>query len=106
MAFPNVIVARAWARQGHRCAYCGKQLVASNRDRGERGSWHPHHRRPLADDGTDTLRNCVILCINLPNCHLHIGHGGSWQDREPLNDYELRYLYYGKRLFKRRRRRK
>lgn len=103
MSFSKVIVAKAWVRQGGRCAYCGKQLNPNNHDRGERGGWHPHHRRPRVDNGTDTLRNCVIFCINPPNCHLYIGHGGNWQDREPLNDSELPHLYHGKRIIEKRR---
>jgi len=107
MPFPAVIVARAWNRQGSRCAYCGKALNRENRDRGMSGAWHPHHRKPESEGGTDTLRNCVILCINPPNCHFHIGHGGmSWMHYESLSDSGLPYLYYGvtRRRLKARRR--
>ena len=98
MPFPNDVVRRAWVRQGGRCARCGKRLVRGNRDRGEVGAWHAHHRRPDHLGGTETLRNCVILCITPPNCHWTIGHGGiSWNHHEPLRDSELPYLYYGRK---------
>jgi len=103
MPFPETIRKRAWIRQGGRCAYCGRTLVYANRDRGSRGAWHPHHRKPEVYEGTDTLHNCVIFCINPPNCHLNIGHGGVWGNYCPLDDSDLPYLYYGKKLILRRR---
>jgi hypothetical protein len=98
MPFPAGIIARAWNRQGGRCAYCGRVLTRANRDKGEYGAWHPHHRKPQVEGGTDVLRNCVILCVNPPNCHFSIGHGGvGWMHYEPLSDSELPYLYEGRR---------
>ena len=99
MAFSREIIAAAWDRQGGKCAYCGKTLNFTNRDSGEFGAWHPHHRKPEYISGTDTLQNCVILCINPPNCHFNIGHGGiSWEHYKPLSDSELPYLYYSKKI--------
>jgi len=91
--FPSSVVQDAWSRQRGKCAKCGKQLVPANRDRGSIGAWHAHHRKPTKDGGTDTLRNCVILCINPPDCHFNVGHGGiSWDYYAPLSDWELPYL--------------
>ncbi len=96
MRFPAVIVRRAWRRQGGRCATCGKRL-------NPRKGWHAHHRKPDYLGGTETLRNCVILCINPPNCHYYVGHGGiGWDYYNPLNESEVPYLYWGRRLMKRR----
>lgn len=99
MSFPERVIEDAWNRQGGRCAYCGKWLARANREGGETGAWHPHHRKPTSKDGTDSLRNCVILCVNKPeHCHWEIGHGGiSWDYHAPLNDSKLKYLYWGVR---------
>ena len=93
MAFSVEVRERAWYRQGGLCAACGKELVFENCERGYRGAWHPHHRDP---EGTDTLRNFVILCINPPNCHLNIGHDGNWRTSVVLYDSDLTYLYAGR----------
>lgn len=99
MAFSKDIVVAAWNRQDGKCAYCGKTLIFKNRDLGEFAAWHPHHRKPEHIDGTDTLQNCVILCINPPNCHFNIGHGGiSWEHYQPLSDSEMPYLYCGNKI--------
>ena len=97
--FPIEVIKNAWIRQGGRCAACGKELTMDNRDRGEVGAWHAHHRKPLSEGGGNTLRNCVILCCNEPNCHFNIGHGGlSTEHYEPLSDFELQYLYTGREV--------
>ena len=99
MAFSKEVVAAAWNRQDGKCAYCGKTLIFRNRDTGEFGAWQTHHRKPKHLGGTDTLHNCVIFCINPPNCHFNIGHGGiSWEHYEPLSDSQLPYLYCGKKI--------
>lgn len=95
MAFSEDTIERAWKRQGGRCAACGKRLVWDNRERGEWGAWHPHHKLPRGYEGTDYLSNCAILCINPPNCHLNIGHGGSWERYVPLGEDKLPYFRYG-----------
>jgi hypothetical protein len=95
--FTAQVIKNAWIRQRGRCAACGKELTLDNRDRGEVGAWHAHHRKPLSEGGGNTLRNCVILCANEPNCHFNIGHGGLSTDHyEPLSDFELPYLYTGR----------
>lgn len=95
--FTTQVIKNAWIRQGGKCAACGKELTLDNRDRGEVGAWHAHHRKPLSEGGGNTLRNCVILCINELNCHFNIGHGGLSTDHyEPLSDFELPYLYSGR----------
>jgi hypothetical protein len=98
MAFPKEVLEEAWLRQGGRCAYCGKELVWESTQQGERGAWHPHHRKAVVDGGTDSLGNCVLLCINLPeNCHLNIGHAGNYQESPILYDEDLPYLHFGDR---------
>ena len=90
MAFPRAIVEQAFQRQAGLCAHCGKPLVIGNRDRQAWGGWHAHHRR---DNGGDSLRNCVLLCMDLPeHCHLNIGHGGDFGQRASLRDGHLPYL--------------
>ena len=108
MPFPASIIRRAWNRQGGSCAYCCKRLRPGNRDRGETDAWHPHHRKPEDYEGTDSLRNCVILCMNEPeNCHYRIGHGGmGWMYYAPLSDAKLRCLFSGVKRGRRTRRRK
>ena len=95
MSFPLDVIRRAWYRQGGLCAGCGKQLVGDNQDWGSRGAWHAHHRKPRSYSGSDYLSNCVLLCINPPNCHLYLGHGGDWGYRNVLYDDDLPFLYAG-----------
>jgi len=98
MAFGQQTIDDAWNRQGGYCAYCGKNLVKDNRDKGEFGAWHPHHRKPISKRGTDTLANCVIFCINEPeNCHFRVGHKSNWANYAPLSDSDLPHLYEGQR---------
>jgi len=92
MTFSADTVKKAWDRQGGRCAVCNKKLVWSNRTKGKRGSWQPHHRKPRKDGGTDTLGNCVLLCTN---CHLKVGHGGNFQLRRQLSDKAYDRMYEG-----------
>ena len=98
MPFSNLIISRAWNRQAGLCAYCGKKLTWNNYQNGDEGAWHPHHRKPESEGGSDTLDNCVVLCINEPVCHLFIGHGGNWAIYCELNDQDLPYLYAGNRM--------
>jgi hypothetical protein len=105
MAFPYTTIKEAWKRQGGKCAKCCKELIEYNRDVGEIGAWHAHHRKPEGDGGDDSLGNCVILCINEPeNCHFNFGHGGiSWAHHSIILDSEMpclrssdRHLWEGK----------
>ena len=91
MAFPLDVIESAWDRQGGNCASCCKTLAVNNRDYGTYGAWHTHHRKPLSEGGTDTLWNCVILCINEPeNCHFKVGHGKvGWFYYAPLSNSQL-----------------
>ena len=98
MPFSKDMVERAWRRQGGLCAYCGKKLVLLSAKRGSRGAWNPHHRKALKWEGSDLLRNCVLLCINPPeNCHLKIGHLSDFHQNSAPTDNELKYLYAGER---------
>ncbi|WP_420847065.1 HNH endonuclease [Methanorbis rubei] len=64
--FPNDVVSRAWTRTNGRCEKCGKLLTRGNRGRSGRGCWEAHHSNPARKGGTDSLRNCRILCWE---CH-------------------------------------
>lgn len=94
MAFSGGTISDAWDRQEGQCAYCCKTLVWDNCDYGLRGAWHAHHRRLLSYSGTDSLRNCVILCINEPeDCHFNVGHGGvSWDHYAARSDDDFSCL--------------
>ena len=97
MGFPDEVVEQAWERQAGRCAYCGKKLSWWNRGQDDAwGAWEPHHKKPLADGGTDYLRNLAVLCINVQNCHLAFGHGGDYKRRIILYDDDLPHLYDGR----------
>lgn len=99
MAFLSTTIDKAWTRQGGKCAKCCKQLNKYNRDVGEIGAWHAHHRKPVSENGDDSLGNCVILCINEPeNCHFNYGHGGiSWTHYSHLADSDMLCLREGER---------
>lgn len=65
--FSQEVVDRAWDRAGGHCEMCRKQLVKGNRDKdGEKGAWNAHHKVPVKDGGSASLRNCQILCLD---CH-------------------------------------
>lgn len=88
--FPSDVVERALGRQDGRCASCGAQL---NRVK----VWDSHHRKAVAEDGTQTLRNCVLFCRSGKMCHLKVGHGGDYKNHVHLSDDSLTYLYAGVR---------
>ncbi len=95
MAFSQSTMYRALERQDWQCAHCGKGLVEDNRVLRKKGAWHAHHRKPVSRGGKDSLRNCVILCVNYPqSCHINIGHGGwKWAYYVHLSNNVLPYLY-------------
>ena len=67
MGFTEDTKRNAFERANGCCEICGKRLVFGNRGRnGGRGSWEAHHKKPKSEGGTDTLRNCMILCYQ---CH-------------------------------------
>ncbi len=67
MGFSEDTKRRAFERANGRCEICGKQLVFGNRGRnGGRGSWEAHHKRPRSEGGSDTIKNCMVLCYQ---CH-------------------------------------
>ena len=73
--FTEETVKQAWDRAKGCCEgyKCSKQLVWKNRDKdGERGAWNAHHKVPVAEGGSNDLRNCQILCLD---CHKKV-HGG------------------------------
>jgi len=62
-----------------KCAACGKEIVYSNYEKGDRGAWHAHHIDGNPDN--NVLSNCACVCINEPeNCHLRYAHGGDYVD--------------------------
>jgi 5-methylcytosine-specific restriction endonuclease McrA len=96
MGFSWQVVEAAWARQGGRCAACGKKLSWDNRGEDDAwGAWEAHHKKPLVYGGSDMLRNCALLCMNVDNCHLYVGHDGDYHNYKVLYDTDLDYLYDG-----------
>jgi 5-methylcytosine-specific restriction endonuclease McrA len=95
--FPDAVVKAAWRRQGGLCAQCGRLLIWANRDRDSgTGAWQKHHRIPIDQGGSSDLKNCVLFCSGVANCHFNIGHGGiGWNHYSPLEDSGLLYLRYG-----------
>lgn len=62
--FDAATTAKAFARQGGRCARCGKHLLSDERPRGQ--EWDAHHGN---GDNSDTrLGQCILVCV--PRCHL------------------------------------
>ena len=97
--FPLEVVRAAWRRQGGLCANCGRLLIwpHRNRDSGT-GAWQTHHRTPRDQGGSSDLKNCVLLCSGIANCHFNIGHGAiGWNDYSPLEDDMLPFLRHGGR---------
>ena len=88
MSFSESFIERAWERQGGRCAGCGISLRLCR--------WDAHHRKAVQFGGSDTLRNCVLLCEGTYNdCHLQLGHDGDWRENTVLYDEDLPFLYAG-----------
>ncbi|MCH8910298.1 MAG: HNH endonuclease [Chloroflexi bacterium] len=90
-SFSSGTLDKADCRQDGRCAACGADLRRVSET-------NAHHRRPKVPwGGSDSLRNCVLLCRSGPNCHLNVGHDGDWNSYAPLNDKrDLPYLYAGR----------
>jgi hypothetical protein len=44
-----------------------------------------HHKMPFHLDATLELNpdNLISLCMDVNECHLHIGHGGNWKSYNP-----------------------
>ena len=101
MAFDKETIEKAWNRQGGVCVHSGKRLVKGKRGENTTGGWEAHHRNPTVDEGSDTLRNCVLFSVYPTNYHFEIGHGGiSWSNYEPLNASEIPYVSYGNKVIK------
>ncbi|MBB5226917.1 HNH endonuclease [Treponema ruminis] len=66
MAFTDTIKKEAFSRAKDKCEKCGKQLVWTNHNEGERGAWQAHHKTSVSAGGKDYLSNCMILCLD---CH-------------------------------------
>ncbi len=92
MGFSWDTVQRVWSRQDGLCAHCGKRLVKANYQSGTWGAWHAHHRIPERMGGSHYLGNCVLLCVNQPNCHLYVGHDGNYSNRVVIHREDLPYL--------------
>ncbi len=69
----------ALARQGNQCASCGTPITwlgeAGRLDHRFGESGQAHHMQPVRLGGTDSERNCVILC---QACHYSAHEGGSY----------------------------
>ena len=70
-------VEKRFDRQTSKCALCGKLLVYENSKRNERGAWAAHHIDGIRRH--NNITNCACVCINRPNCHLHVAHGGDYK---------------------------
>jgi 5-methylcytosine-specific restriction endonuclease McrA len=95
--FLEEVVKAAWRRQGGLCANCGRLLIWTNRDRDSgTGAWQSHHRTPRDQGGSSNVKNCVLFCSGIANCHFNIGHGGiGWNHYSQLEDSGLPYLRHG-----------
>ena len=67
---PHVIVA-VLRRAGGKCEDCGKAAPFNRRSDGS-PFLEVHHKKPLSEDGEDTVANALALC---PNCHRKAHHG-------------------------------
>lgn len=93
MIFSNETVSEAFKRQGGRYACCGKKL--SNYPYSGSGSWEAHHMISASHGGSDSLENCMILCIKGCNCHLNVGHSGNWKNGVPQREDDFEYFKHG-----------
>src|SRR3990172_8371146 len=91
--FPQSVINDAWLRQAGLCAACGKPLDPDNKTLDH--LWNVHHRKAVMFEGGNSLGNCVLLCVESPNCHLNVGHEGDFQVNPVLHDEDLPYLYAG-----------
>jgi len=80
MRFSDNIITQAFHRQKKRCAMCGYKLDAT---------YQAHHIKRVADGGTATLSNCVILCRD---CHTYGAHGGNFRNPVSLHRSEFKYI--------------
>lgn len=65
--FSDETIKKAWDACKGRCEICGKKLVWDNRgDNTGKGAWEAHHKNPILKGGSDSIRNCQILCVD---CH-------------------------------------
>jgi len=83
MAFSQEVIIAAWKRAGGRCecrlekcrhlmGRCNRVLDPANREPGKK--WHAHHVISQDAGGSDSLKNCQILCIP---CHEKTGSYGK-----------------------------
>jgi hypothetical protein len=78
-------------RAKEKCECCKKDIVFTNRDKGQKGAWHAHHKVPKRNRIDDSKNNMAILCVNDPeNCHLNQGHGGSYQEAQPTSTWKCK----------------
>lgn len=68
MAFTEDVIRNAFEKVNGYCQICGKKLVYNNRGSTEgRGGWEAEHIKPVSEGGNDTIRNCMILCMECYN---------------------------------------
>jgi len=92
--FSKYVEDAAWRIQNGKCGACGKKLSSWKKNRGTWGAWHPHHRMPVQSGGLGTLDNCVLLCINPPNCNLNVGHQGNYRKKVVVPKRRFPYRYH------------
>jgi 5-methylcytosine-specific restriction endonuclease McrA len=74
MAFSEEVKKQIFEDADSECEECGKQLVFSNHDEGEKGAWEAHHIVAVSDGGKDTAGNGKALCLD---CHKKTKSYGS-----------------------------
>ena len=86
----------ALVRQKKRCACCGTQ-IASLGDKGLAEHRYgegarAHHIRHIKIGGSDSVRNCVIICAS---CHYSAHEGGNYRNGIIIGRVKDFPYYYG-----------
>ena len=85
--FSRSIIDQAYLRQRYRCGMCGGSLQRLWNDYGQDS--FAHHIRRVADGGSHTLDNCVILC---ETCHQQAHNWGNYLQPLEILRHEFKYL--------------
>ncbi len=83
------VIVEVLGRANGRCERCGHHAPFV-KDRDGSAYLEVHHRKPLSEQGEDTVENAIALC---PNCHRHAHYGKasfSWTERASCSCSPLR----------------
>lgn len=72
--FTDFTIQQAFTRAKGRCEKCGTPLSFQSRGVESGYGWEAHHVISLASNGSNSLSNCKILCVN---CHKKTRSYGS-----------------------------